>query len=307
MRAVRIHAFGGTDRLTLEDVPVPQPGPGEVRIKVGAVAVNPIDWRIRSGLVPQFEGQLPFTLGCEGVGTITALGDGVEGHPIGERVWGFVDPLRAGGWYAEEVVVPASTISIAPPKLDDTQAASMPIGVLTARQAFQRADFRAGERVLVLGGASCAGAQAIQVARSLVGWVYATASARDQEFLREIGANQPLDPATADLAEEAKDVDVVFDALGGAAADAAYACLREGGRFVSVVKPPDEAKLAKRKATGFFHRGLPDALQLIQTTSEAEFAILRPAVAEIFRLPDVVRAHAMSETGQVRGKLILIP
>jgi NADPH:quinone reductase-like Zn-dependent oxidoreductase len=311
MRAVRLHGFGGVDQLKLDDVPVPAPGPGEVRIKVGAAAVNPIDWKIRKASIPGLNVTLPYTLGCEGVGTISALGDGVKDYQIGQRVWGFVDVTR-GGWYAEEVVMQVDNISIAPPKLDDAQAASMPIGAVTARQAFERANLQAAERVLVIGGAGSIGSLAIQVARNMSAWVYATASGRNQDFLLEIGANKALDYDKDDLAAATKfgveeGVDVVFDAVGGAAAEAGYAALKEGGRFVSMVAPPDEAKLAARKATGFMHRGKSDAFQLIQATSLAEFQILRPNVAEILRLGDAARAQAMSESGHVRGKLILIP
>ncbi|GIL37852.1 NADP-dependent oxidoreductase [Roseiterribacter gracilis] len=311
MRAVRLHGFGGVDQLRLDDVPVPTPGPGEVRIKVGAAAVNPIDWKIRKGSIPGLNITLPFTLGCEGVGTISALGEGVQGYELGQRVWSFTDVMRSG-WYAEEVVVPATSISMAPPKLDDAHAASMPVGAVTARQAFERANLKAAERVLVIGGAGSIGSLAIQVAKHMSAWVFATASGRNQEFLVTLRADKALNYEQDDVAAATKTgpwegVDVVFDAVGGAAADAAYDALREGGRFISIVQPPDEAKLAAHKATGFMHRGTPDALKLIEATAHADLEILRPSVAEIMRLSDFARAHAMSESGHVRGKLILIP
>lgn len=306
MRAISLHGFGGVDQLKLDDVPVPTPGPGEVRIKVGAAAVNPIDWKTRKAPLDWLPITLPFTPGCEGAGTISALGAGVQGFEVGQRVWGFVDVAR-GGWYAEEVVVPVDNISFAPPKLDDAQAASMPVGILTAVQGFEQAGLKPTMRVLVLGGAGSVGSLAIQVAKNQQGWVLATASSRNQDFLREIGANEAIDYSSADLATAAPDIDIVFDTVGGAAADAAYGTLVEGGRFVSIVAPPDEAKLARRKATGIMVRARSNNTQLIQATAQTDLGIYRPTVAEILRLSDVARAHAMSETGHVRGKLILVP
>jgi NADPH:quinone reductase-like Zn-dependent oxidoreductase len=305
MRAVRLHGFGGVDQLKLDDVPVPTPGANEVRIKVGAAAVNPIDWKIRSGF-PGLEVKLPFIPGCEGAGTISAVGAGVKDYQVGQRVWGFVDPTRSG-WYAEEVVVPVENISFAPPKLDDAQAATMPVGVLTATQAFERADIRSNSRVLVLGGAGSIGSLAVQVARSFGAWVLATASTRNQDFLREVGANEAIDYTAGRLAEVATEIDVVFDTVGSAASQDAYATLVEGGRFISIVSPPNQEKLAAAKATGFLHRGSSNAVELIQAAAKADLGILKPNVAEILRLTDVARAHAMSESGHVRGKLILIP
>ncbi len=157
----------------------------------------------------------------------------------------------------------------------------MPVGAVTTRQAFERANLQAAERILVLGGAGSIGSLAIQVARNMGAWVYATASTRNQGFLTIVGANQAIDYEKDDLVAATKagvveGVDVVLDTVGGPAADAAYAALKEGGRFVSLVQPPDEAKLAGRKATGFMHHGKPDALQLIQATSLAEFESCTP-------------------------------
>src|SRR5437867_1923643 len=190
MKAVRIHSFGGPDVLRYEDVPVPKPGANEMVVRIHAAGVNPVDWKIRQGLLGQ--GPLPQIMGSDFSGVVEALGPDVRDFHVGEAVFGVV--AEESGSYAEFATAPESRVARKPDALDHVQAAALPIASLTAWQAlFDTAQLQAGQKVLVHAAGGGVGGFAVQLARWKGAHVIGTASAQNASFVRDLGANEIID------------------------------------------------------------------------------------------------------------------
>lgn len=286
MKAVRVHGYG--QPLQIEDIAVPTPGAGQVLIAVKSAAVNPVDWKIAAGyLQAAIPNTMPLTLGCEFAGVTVATG---------ERVYGYVSLARNGA-YAEYVVAETGEIAPIPGGLSFAQAASIPVALFTALDGLTvHGELREGQRVLVLGGAGGVGSMAVQLAKRHGAFVYATASARNQDRLRELGADVPLDYATADLASATPGVDLIFDSVGGEAAAAAVAALKPGGRMVSPayaqVPPGVDLRLYGIQ---------PDGARLAAFPVES----LKVFLDREYPLQDAAEALDYSRSGRARGKILL--
>src|SRR5690606_27681495 len=214
MRAVVQTELGGPEVLTLTEIPRPEPGPGEILVRVEAAGVNPIDCKTRAsgGLL---RASPPFTVGWDVSGVVEAVGRGVRLHRVGDEVYGMPSFPRFAGGYAEYVAAPARHFDRKPAGLSHIEAAALPLAALTARQALvDTAGLGAGLRVLVHAGAGGVGHLAVQIAGSLGAFVIATASPRKTGFVRKLGADVVLDYTAADFAADLADVDVVLDAVG---------------------------------------------------------------------------------------------
>src|SRR5215213_2019337 len=200
MKAVRFHAFGDADVLRYEDVEQPEPGAGELRIRVAATSFNPVDDGIRGGyLQGPFPVTLPHIPGIEVAGTVDALGDDVSGVQIGDDVIGFL-PMVADGASAEYVVAPAEMVAPAPKSISLADAAAMPMVALTAWQAlFDDAGLTAGQRVLINGAGGAVGGYAVQLAKNAGAHVIATASPSSSERVRSAGADEVIDHTTTEV------------------------------------------------------------------------------------------------------------
>ena len=214
MKAVRIHQFGGLDALVYEDVPRPMPGKGEVLVRVKAASVGPWDALIRSGQ-SKLGQPLPLTLGSDLSGIVEETGPGASGFQPGEAVFGSTNPLFTGA-YAEYAVADAGMIAPRPRRLNDVEAASVPVVAVTAWQMlFDHGQVDGTKRVLVQGGAGSVGAYAVQLAKGAGADVTATAFTRDIEYVRACGADRVIDVSTARFEEGLRDMDVVIDTVGG--------------------------------------------------------------------------------------------
>src|SRR5689334_11206799 len=189
MKAVRMHDYGKADVLVYEDAPRPEPKANEVLVKVHAAGVNPVDWKIRSGGFNRAKGGLPRILGGEIAGTVESCGADVKGFKPGDEVWALLPLMRMGG-YAEYALVAESDLAKKPKALDFVHAAGVPLAALTAYQAlFDKAGLKEGQSVLIHAGAGGVGHFAIQLAKAKGAKVYATASAGNLAFLKELGAD----------------------------------------------------------------------------------------------------------------------
>jgi NADPH:quinone reductase-like Zn-dependent oxidoreductase len=196
MKAVRIHAFGGPDVLVYEDAPKPKAGAGELLIRVKAAGVNPVDASVRAGRFGENRGRLPYVPGFDVAGVVETVGEGVEGFAEGDAVYAMLD-LARGGAYAEYAVVKASEAAHKPQTLDFGQAAGVPLVALTVYQAlFDTARLQAGETVLIQGGSGGVGSYAIQMAKAAGARVIAVASARNQDYMKRLGADVTVDYAS---------------------------------------------------------------------------------------------------------------
>lgn len=301
MRAVRIHSYGGPEVLVLEETPRPEPKAGEVLVHLKAAGVNPADWKFRAGYFHQFMPlQFPWILGVEGAGIIQAVGAEVKHLKVGHQVYGTFTNS-----YAEFAVAPVNQVFTKPENLSFEQAAAVPMGALTAWQAvIEEAEVKAGQTVLIQGGAGGVGVYAVQLAKWKGARVIATASSNNTEFVRSLGADQVIDYQTTNFEDVVKSVDAVIDTVGGDLIARSLTVIRNGGKFVTVAGRVDPEVGAEREIlVTAARRADPDKLKEITTLLEA--GKLKPYVGTTFALSEVRQAHELSQTGHGRGRIIL--
>lgn len=309
MITVHQDTLGGPEVLRVIETAIPTPGPGEVLVEVRAAGVNPIDTKIRAGgmwLTP------PFTLGWDVSGVVAGVGAGVSRFTVGDEVHGIPGFPQLAGGYAEFVVAAESSLALKPSTLDHVQAAALPLSASIAWQALvEAAQVQPGQRVLIHAAAGGVGHLAVQIAKSRGAYVIGTASAAKHDLLRDLGADEVVDYTTTDFAETVRDVDVVFDLIGGEYEDRSLRTLRPGGILINITNPPAaEATAAKADAAGV--RGItvdlaPNPERLARLAELVDAGLLRPVVAETFPLVEVVKAHEVTETNRTAGKIVLIP
>ena len=307
MRAISQRTFGGPEVLEVIETDRPEPGPGEVLVRVHAAGVNPADWKRSSGQVPQL-GQPPFTLGLDLAGTVEAAGDQATRFQVGERVYGAVLPPR--GAYAEYVTAPQDWLAPTPAGLDHVSAAALPTAVLTAWQALAGvADVQAGQRVLIHAAAGGVGHLAVQIAKARGAHIIATARAGKHAFLRDLGAEEVIDYTTTDFAAQLRDVDVVLDLVGGDYGPRSLNTLTAGGILFDVSGTGADASVEEQAAA----RGVryvpftftPSGTDLDQVDRLVDSGALRVSVGQTLPLDDAAKAHKLSLTGRVTGKIVL--
>jgi len=306
MNAVRIHAFGGDNPLVYESAPRPVPQAGEVLIRVRAAGVNPVDWKTREGKgVAGYFKDLPAILGWDVAGTVDALGTGVDAFDIGESVFGMIRFPHPGNAYAEYVTAPVSDIARMPASLDCAQAAALPLAALTAWQAlFTAGGLQAGQRVLVHAAAGGVGHLAVQLAKWKGGSVVGTASARNADFVRSIGA-EFYDYEAAPFDKRLSGFDLVLDTVGGDIAQRSYAVLEPGGIVVSILGGAKEEEARKHGMRASSILVKPSGSELSEIAALVSRGALRPEVHAILDLPEASKAHDLVKAGHVRGKVVL--
>jgi len=329
MKAARIHAYGGPEVLRVEDAPDPAPGPGQVLVEVHATSVNPVDTKIRKGVLRAgLRYKMPRILGLDVSGVVIGVGDGVTRWKVGDAVWSSPGP-KPQGTYAEQVCVAEGELGRKPDNLSHEEAASLPLVALTAWQAlFDTAKLQRGERVLVTAGSGGVGTVAIQLAKHAGAWVATTCSARNAELVTALGADRVVDYRSEDFVDVLSDLDVVLEALGPAEMRRARKALKKGGRLVGISTGlPDKVKrvgptlglvatgvtMARHKIGARFCAGVkssfitrrPDGAQLDELAALCEAGAVRPVIDRVMPLDDIVAAHTYSETGRARGKIVI--
>jgi len=307
MKAITIHQYGGPEVLQLEDIPVPSVTTDEVLIKVYASGVNPVDWKIREGLRKSaFPAPLPRILGWDVSGVIEAVGAEVTEFKKGDQVYSRPDITR-NGTYAEFITVRASEVAFKPKTIDHVTAASVPLAALTAWQAlFDCGNLEAGQKVLILGASGGVGHFAVQLAKWKKAYVIGVCSSKNVDFLKSLRADEVIDYTTTHYQDKVKNVDLVFDAVGGDAKLHGWKVLKKGGNFVSITgKPEEDDPDAKGKhAHGFVVR--PNKNQLTQLAKLIDDGTVRPVVSTVLPFSDVRKAHDILQQGKnVRGKIVL--
>ncbi|WP_455908384.1 NADP-dependent oxidoreductase [Streptomyces erythrochromogenes] len=304
MRAIVVNEWGGPENLVEREIERPEPGLGEVLVRVHAAGVNPVDWKTRAsgGLIAW--GETPI-VGWDVSGTVEAVGPGVTLYAPGDEVYGMpLFPRQAGG-YAEYVVAPARHFARKPGSLDHVQAAALPLAALTAWQALvDTAGVTAGQRVLVHAAAGGVGHLAVQIAKARGAYVIGTASAAKHDVLRRLGADELIDYRSVDFAEAVSDVDVVLDALGGDTAERSLKVLRPGGHLVSL-PGPDSVPAGADGVNASWVLVDPDLKGLEAIADLADRGLLKPLVETVLPLADAARAHEIGEQGRTTGKIVL--
>jgi len=309
MQAVRFHQFGETNQLVLEQIPQPnQPGEGEVMIRVHAAGVNPFDSALRRGYMQNyFPINLPATPGLDVSGVIAEVGPGVTEYRTGQAVFGLVFGDMAHGSYAEYALTSAYAIQPKPHNLDFQQAASVSHGFRTAWSAlFEQAGLQPGQRVLIHGGAGGVGLFAVQIAHYIGAQVVSTASSANVDFVRSLGADEVIDYTNGAFEEQTRDLDVVFDTVGGDVLTRSWQTLKPGGFLVSALEFPSP-ELAAQHGVRSGMVGMSQNLAFIlQKAAELTASgAVKPYVRAVFPLSQAAQAAALSETRHGRGRIIL--
>src|SRR5437763_798665 len=300
IHAIRIHDYGDADQLKLEQIPQPEPQEGEVLVRVYAAGVNPVDWKIRSGLMKAFRpSTFPYVPGADLAGVVEKVGPGVTVFQPGQEVFG----RSSNGSYAQYSIAPANALALKPKTLSFAQAATIPVGATTAWQGiFDHGNLQAGQRVLILGGAGGVGAFAVQFARRKGAHVISTASTSNVDFVRSLGAETVIDYTKTRVGDEVHDVDLVFDTVGGAALTGIFPTLKRGGTLVSIAGRPDEAQAreAEVRIASFSAQVTSELLTTVVQLIEAGQA---KAVAGYTSPAGEARSvQALSQQGLGRGK-----
>jgi NADPH:quinone reductase-like Zn-dependent oxidoreductase len=305
-KASRIHRFGGPEVITLEDLVPAAPGEGEVLVRVKAAGVGPWDAWIRAGksALPQ---SLPLTLGSDISGVVEAVGPGVTRFTEGDEVFGATNPGFTGG-YADYAVASAAMLANKPAMLPHIDAASVPVVAVTAWQAlFEQARLTPGQSVLVHGAAGNVGAFAVQLAHRAGLQVYATASARDLGYVRNLGADTVLDRHTSRFDEVLPPMDAVIDLIGGEIQSRSYTVLRQGGALISAVASPDQSVAAEHGVRAAFFLVDVTTERLARIAALIEVGALTTSVGAVLPLAAARLAHEMLEGSRPRprGKIVL--
>jgi NADPH:quinone reductase-like Zn-dependent oxidoreductase len=307
MKAVRLHGRGGPDHLVYEDAPQPHPGLGEVLVRVYATGViaNELKW----DATYQTKAGSPRTLPIPGrdlSGVVEAVGHGVTALVKGSEVFAMLD-YGCDGAEAEYTIALPNELAPKPGTLDHVQAAAVPLSALTAWQAlFEHANLVAGQTVLIQGAAGGVGVFAVQLARWAGAQVIATASARNRDFLRDLGATEVIDYTTTRFEDVVKPVDVVFDTVGGDTLQRSWQVVKPGGVLVSVVSPRPSADVAKGHDARFAWFVVePNREQLIQVGTLIYAGHIRPIIDTVFPLAQACQAYEQGAKGHTRGKIVL--
>jgi NADPH:quinone reductase-like Zn-dependent oxidoreductase len=297
MQAVVVRETGDPEVLELEEVDRPEPADGEVLVRVRATSINPVDWKNRRGVSPA---ELPGVLGRDLSGTVEV--SRAEGFAEGEDVFGNV----RGGAYAEFATAPAAVLAKKPEGLGHEPAAALPVAGMTAWQAlFDVGGLASGQTAVVAGAAGGVGHLAVQFARNAGARVIGTGSSRNREFVLGLGADEYVDYTQQDAGEAVSDVDVAFDTVGGDTTESLVPTLREGGVLVTIANAPPEEAAAARGARAELLVMTPTPEHLRRIGELAASGEVRVELAEVLPLSEVRRAHELSETGHVRGKIVL--
>lgn len=302
MKAIRIHEFGGPEVLKYEDIPDPHPGPGEIRIKIIAAGVNPMDWKVRRGYISSLH--LPMIMGLDVAGTVDIVGEGEVSFKPGDEVFAKVGIGKGG--YAEYTVAHASEMAQKPESIGFVESAAIPTAGLAAWQSlFDLAGLEKGQSVLIHGASGGVGTFAVQFAKWKGAHVIGTASEKNAEFLKSIGADEVIDYKNQRFEDLVGNLDVVLDTIGGDTFERSWGVLRPGGFLVTTVASIPEGEPEKHGVRAKTLMTQSDGKELAQIASIIDERKIKPIVETVLPMADARKAHEMSEALHTRGKIVL--
>jgi len=331
MKAVISETYGGPEVLELTDnVPIPRVGPNGVLVRVHAAGVNPVDWKLRAGwLSGLWKLRFPVIWGCDASGVVEEVGGAVTMFKPGDEVYGFKHG-KVGetyrGTYAEFAVLPENTLAHKPASLSHEQAAAVPLAAVTAWQALViQGRIKPGSKVLIHAAAGGVGVFAVQIAKAFGAYVAATAGPRNQDFLRELGADLPIDYTRERLEDKLSGYDVVLDGVGNTVWPGSFRVLRFLGKLITLALPIPHGPSSRSAFLSTAIRGVvrgraralfsgkrllitrvkPRGGDLEKINALIEAGKLRPVIEKVLPLEQIAEAHRLSEMGHVRGKLVV--
>ncbi len=329
MKAVVAKRYGGPEVIAIVERPEPEVGPSDVLISVRAASLNPLDFKLRDGKVKLvIRLTPPIALGCDVAGVVEAVGSSVTRLKVGDEVFARLEKLRMGG-LAEKVAAHEKVVTKKPKGASFEEAASIPLAGLTALQALRDvAKLKPGQRVLIHAGAGGVGSLAIQIAKNLGLWVATTTSTKNVDFVKSLGADEVIDYTKDKIEDRVRDLDCVFDTLGGASELTALGLVKRGGIVVGIGGLPDSAfarawmpawarpvvwlitgkrrRAAAKAGVRFEYLFMtPDGAQLAELASWIDRGTLRPVLHKTYPLAEIAEAFAELERGRARGKIVV--
>jgi NADPH:quinone reductase-like Zn-dependent oxidoreductase len=292
--------------LRYADAPDPTAGPGDVVVDIHAASVNAADYKVRRGGGAYGNLSFPHILGRDFSGVISAVGPGVTDLAVGDAVFGVTDQGIEGA-YAEKIAIKAAIVAKKPARLSHAEAAAMALTSLTALWAIEdTARLKAGETILIQGGAGGVAGFGIQLAKHLGATVITTASAANHPYVRGLGADRIIDYNVEDFATAVSGCDVVFDTVGGNVRAGSYTVLKPGGRLVWIAPAPEGFRPPRSDVETLRPNVLRDRAHLERMLALLDAGAVRPPTIVRYKLTDAAEAHRVSESRHLQGKLVFV-
>jgi NADPH:quinone reductase-like Zn-dependent oxidoreductase len=304
IKAIVAHEYGPPDSVKYEDAPRPEPKENEALVRVIAAGVNPADPLVVNGkYAREFGTSVPLIPGYDIAGIVEKIGPAVTKFKVGDAIYGY--PLMGGGW-AQYCVVTETEAEPKPKSLSFVDASAVPLAALTAWQSLvSTAGLTSGQTVLIHGGAGGVGHFAVQIAKARGARVIATASTANQDLLRQLGVDVPIDYTKQKFEEIAKDVDVVLDTVGHDLPARTYPIVKKGGIICEIAGSLSKAELEKYGIRGAGISVKPDADDLAEITKLIYAGKIKPVVTQVLPLSEGAKACVQAETHHTRGKVVL--
>ena len=303
MKAAFIERHGGPKVLRFGEMPDPVAASGEVVVDIVAASVNGADWKVREGKSNQLA-RFPYILGRDFSGVVSAVGEGVEDLRVGDEVFGVCD-IGQEGAYAEKLAIKAAIVAKKTDRLSHIDAAALALAGLTAICTIEETlKLRAGETILIQGGAGGVASFAIQLSKHLGAHVITTASASNHDYLRKIGADEIIDYNAVDFTKVVRDCDAVFDTVGGDVAEKSFAVLKSSGRAAFIASGVDAPKPTRGDVVSLRPPVQRSREAMERIAGLIETGAVRPPAIKLYSLSQAVEAHRLSESRHFRGKLV---
>jgi len=304
MKAIQYQNFGASEVLTLNNIPQPTIATADdVLIQVKAASVNPLDIKIRLGYMQQMRPvQLPFIPGLDASGIVVAVGENVQKFKVGDEVIA----VTMANAYAEFVIANQYFVSHKPANISFEEATSLAVNIGTAESIlFTEGKLEAGQKVLIQGAAGAVGATMVQLAKNKGLYVYATATGKGLELVKELGADEVFDYKLVDISTLLNDIDLVADCAGGPTQVKLFEVVKEGGKLLSIAQPPSQELAQMHNIEARFissdlsSKNLENGLTLVKDGK------LKPFVTKVFKLEEATQAQDFLSNGGVNGKVVL--
>jgi 2-desacetyl-2-hydroxyethyl bacteriochlorophyllide A dehydrogenase len=311
MKAAVINSYGGTEVLQIADIETPEINSNQILVKVIATSINPIDWKIRKGMLKLLTGnKFPLVLGFDVSGEVVRVGDSVTDFQVGDEIYTTLNSL-SGSAYAEYTAVDAKVACLKPENLTHEQAAAVPLAALTALQALRdKGKIQSGQEVLINGASGGVGSFAVQIAKFFAATVTAVCSAKNIELVKSLGADRIIDYTRQDFTKEGVEYDLIFDVVGNQSFWSCQKSLTANGVYVTTQPYPSyigqsllTALIPGKKAKIILLKS--NAADLAFLKELIEKGKLRPVIQHTYQLAQIAEAHAESERGHVVGKLVV--
>jgi len=311
MKAAVIDQFGPSSELQIREIPVPEITDEQILVEVYAASVNPIDWKIRDGMMgDRYGNEFPMVLGLDASGVVVDVGHAVSEFKVGDEVYARSDN-GAGKCYAEFVALNPGTVALKPAALTHAEAAAVPLAALTPLVGLRDcAELKSGNRILIIGASGGVGIFAVQIAGLMGAEVTGVCSTGNIDLVKELGADRVIDYTKETVLQAGDDYDVIYDTIGAQTYEAARAALTEAGTYLTLVPVPNidffiPGQTLRESGKGYFVAWTPHAADLQVLSDWIAAGQLRPVIDSEYRLEDIREAHEYSQTLRAKGKIII--